>query len=52
MCILLFVSDVKDDSSEYVEFVKLCVDICIFLKDIHEYRSTVQTTLDEITRLS
>ncbi|KAJ8924688.1 hypothetical protein NQ315_000839 [Exocentrus adspersus] len=41
---------ISDDSDEFVEFMKLCVSLCIFLKDIEECRGFIENTLTHITK--
>ncbi|CAH0547274.1 unnamed protein product [Brassicogethes aeneus] len=40
-----------DDSKEYSEFVILCVELCVFLKDFNEHRDIVKKTIQDITNV-
>nr|CAI5846832.1 unnamed protein product [Callosobruchus analis] len=40
-----------DDSKEFLRFTELCITLCVFFKDIEEYRESVQKTLDDIKNL-
>ncbi|KAG5889572.1 hypothetical protein JTB14_018556 [Gonioctena quinquepunctata] len=40
-----------DESADFVNFMKLCINLCIFLKDIEEFRGSVENTLADITKL-
>ncbi|CAH1169500.1 unnamed protein product [Phaedon cochleariae] len=40
-----------DDSEDYVKFMKLCINLCIFLKDIQQCRGSVENTLRDITKI-
>ncbi|XP_023012487.2 swt1 RNA endoribonuclease [Leptinotarsa decemlineata] len=39
-----------DDSEDYIRFVKLCINMCIFLKDIEEIRGSVENVLTDIKK--
>ncbi|CAG9854112.1 unnamed protein product [Phyllotreta striolata] len=41
-----------DDSELYTELVKLCLNICIFLKDIEEHKGSVENTIKIITEIA
>ncbi|VEN40374.1 unnamed protein product [Callosobruchus maculatus] len=41
----------SDDSKEFLKFTELCIALCVFFKDIEEYRESVQKTLDDIKKL-
>ncbi|KAJ8951281.1 hypothetical protein NQ318_008184 [Aromia moschata] len=43
---------ISDNSSEFVTFTKLCLNLCIFLKDIEECRALVENTLKDITQVA
>lgn len=47
----ILVSVIIDDSRDFEEFMKLCITLCIFLKDIKECTETVDSTLREISSI-
>lgn len=47
-----FVSGFPDDSQEYIKFVKLCMALCIFLKDIEDCRGSVENTISDLTKIA
>ncbi|CAH1980389.1 unnamed protein product [Acanthoscelides obtectus] len=43
--------NMSDDSNEFLKFTEMCIALCVFFKDIEEYRESVQKTLDDIKNL-
>ncbi|XP_072396136.1 uncharacterized protein [Diabrotica undecimpunctata] len=43
--------DFCDDSDTYQNFVKLSLDLCIFLKDLDDFRLSVSNIINEITKI-
>nr|CAH7720424.1 unnamed protein product [Callosobruchus chinensis] len=41
----------SDDSKDFLKFTELCISLCVFFKDIEEYRECVRKTLDDIKNL-
>ncbi|CAG9839623.1 unnamed protein product [Diabrotica balteata] len=46
-----FNKDFCDDSDTYQNFVKLSLDLCIFLKDLDDFRVSVSNIINEITKI-
>ncbi|XP_056637880.1 transcriptional protein SWT1 [Diorhabda sublineata] len=42
---------ITDDSDKYQEFVKLCLNLCIFLKDLEEYKGYMENTINDIVKI-
>ncbi|XP_018572896.1 transcriptional protein SWT1 [Anoplophora glabripennis] len=43
---------IRDDSEDFEEFMKLCITLCVFLKNIEESRGFVENTLAQITKMT